>query len=701
MEYSIKLDRSMIEFLLFLLILIQVIALFLYNAKNMIYLFLLADLVMVSALVKKEYFGFLIIVWILIVLKSMEISIAPIGIVPGIIKYMNIVYPDIDYIDIIGFSIGFMAIIISGFIFSFSFVEKSEFTERLILSFGIGTGLISFLMIILGIVLNLNATTIFTSCLALVLIGILINRKKIKIPKMETPDFSNRYTIIKILIVMPFMIFSLIHILFVPELYIDSLIYGAQWAKMIYENNRIPFLGGGPSVGLALSSNYPPAFQMLAVFIYSMTGENVILFKLLSLITSIFTSLLVYEWSKELFKEESSRILSLILLMSIPTMIIYSRVSSFYIYLLFQFSLGSYYLYQYTLSRKNKDLLLSVVFGGFSALSTYIGLLFAPMLFLILNIRSIEFKKILVSLIILSLVCSPWYLRNVYYLYNPVWPFGWGKYIDDRIEQQTMSHLNDQSKVIGFNYENAGNLFNSIKRLFFSYVDFYDSTIGSGLRPVMTLFAVPGILYWFKDKDEKMRFFVIWFVFILLFYMSILNMFERYIIIITVPTVLLSLYLINGISKNPLVLYVIYIVITIIFINSLYLSFTWNECIAADRESVIEYMSNLGNQSKILYTCNGDAALMWEWISENLPEDELIGTSDARLYYMNRTLINLDDWKLRGLYYSENIEDTVEVLKENKVKYLMVEEKNEDFEDYPDHFELVKKIGIKAVYKVK
>lgn len=689
--------------ILVLIVVSQVLYFFRSPNPEIIYPFVLIDGLYLFIALRNNNFLYFVVVWSVLSLILMGFSLAPFHGILKILSNMSIIFPAISLIQVIGFVLGVSILIFTGYLFSLSFLKKSDFLERALLSFGLGLGINSFIMTILGFLFNLGLTNIIVSYLVVVVAGVVLskdNLKGISLKKFGKGSKLSKDKLILIAISLPLLLFSLIHTLFLPETYVDSLIYGVTWSKIIYQRKAIPFIGGGPPVGLGLSSNYPSGFQLLGVFIYSFVGESMIFLRVLSFTIFLFLGILVYIWSSEIFKGKRLATLSLVVFLTIPSMILYSRVSSFYLYMVFQFSLAAYYLYKHQFSERRDYLFLASVIGGFAAHASFLGLVFLPFALLVLVLKPVKFKTILVFILLFSVTASPWYVRNLLVLGNPLWPFGGGRFIDRLIQTNTMLHLDDQSKLLGFNYNTPSDFMNSVHRLFFTYINFSDSAKGAGLRPYLTIFATPAIILCLKEKDKKFEFFVIWFLFVLAFYTIILNMFERYLTIITFPTVFLSVYMIKRLSEYSLLKYVVMILLGIIFINSLYLYFVWAECMGGSSNSTVSYMQNLGNHATMLEVCYGDDARIWEWADKNLPENDKIVTNEVKFYYINKTLVNFDDWGFRGLYYSSSIDETVSVFKANNVKYILSVHGSEEFADYPEYFKEIKIIGDNAVYEV-
>lgn len=587
--------------------------------------------------------------------------------------------------------LAYFLIYILGYLISKILFKKANLLLTIVLSFAIGFGAISFIMSILGFLFNFKLSTVAITLTTILIFLVYKNRNQF------TLSFSFSLNSKLVVIILPFLLLSFLHIFLLPELYKDSLIYG-EWARILYNHKSIDFIEGGPTIGLGFASNYPSAYQLIGVFIYLFTGESLIFLRITSLLLSFLLMIFVYSWSREIFKEEKFSIYSILLLISIPSIIFFSHSASSYLYLTLQFSLACYFLQKFLLEKNKKYLVLSSVFGGFAALTSYLGLLYLLLLPFTIQLEKKFYKPLLFSLLLFLAIISPWYLRNLLVLNNPIWPFAGGKFIDPIIQANSFTQLHGASKSSGFNYDSPLELKNSLQRLLFSYLDYYNASVYHSLNPIFILFAIPAIFYWLTKKDKNLQFFLVWFLLLLTFYLVAVNYFERYLILLSVPTVFLSVYMISLIDKFKPIKWLLIVFFVILFINSLYLALFWDEC-QGGKESFSKILQNLGNHQKILEICYGNDAKLWQWVNENLPENKTIAVADFRLYYFNKTVIETNSWKLRNVFYTSEIRDVVSTLKENNITYIIIFTTG-DIDKHPEYFRLIKDIGGKRIYEL-
>jgi 4-amino-4-deoxy-L-arabinose transferase-like glycosyltransferase len=496
-----------------------------------------------------------------------------------------------------------------------------------------------------------------------------------------------------IFLLLPFTALSFFHAIFFPELYADALIY-AEWARIIFKEKSLAVIEGGPSLALGLASNYPSAFQLLGAFTYFFTGENITNLKILSAISFLLLALLVYKWSKEVFHSSHFSLLSLILLFSLPAAATFSRTSSHYMFLALQFALAAYFLYKFDKEQKGKFLFCSAVFGSVAASTSYLGLLYLPLLLLSAKFEKKNYKKILLSLAIFFCLSS-WYLRNLVLLANPIWPFGGGNMIDPVIYANTLQQINEVSKSSGFNYESLPALFNSLYRLLYPFNAFaIENYI---LQPVLTLLALPGLAVYFKKRDAEMNFFLKWFLLILLFFIFVFNTWQKYLILISVPTVCLAVYFVKQMSKKLKWFFAVAFAAFTIF--SLFLNFSLVPC-SRGKSTIYNYL-NAFDRNEMLEVCYGNSAKIWKWVNENVPEGKLVATYEPYFYYYNKTVVAFDSWQLRQIYHTANDTEIIAVLKSNNIAFLVVLDTEAKLKKYSEQFALLYETeGIK-IYKME
>jgi hypothetical protein len=548
---------------------------------------------------------------------------------------------------------------------TFFVIRKEEPSFRnLPIAWGFGLGILSFLLILLGLTIGFQFKLILIFQLPFLFFVTyrLINKRK------EVKFSSNFF--ISLLIILPFLLTTILHAIFYPELYWDSLAYGINLAKIYLEEERIPLIAGGPSLGIELSSNYPPAHQVLLAYFFYFCKESTQIARLFSLTNAIFLIILTYYWSKEIFKKRIYHFLSLIVLVSLPLFILFSRYSIFYIYFLLQASLSFYFLYKFFVNKEKNSVYLSAVFAGFSFLSSYLGIIPAFAFFFISFFVKKDLNETVIASFLFILISSLWLLRNLFYLGDPLWPFLGGNFIDEKILENTLTIQKQMQKTLGFSFENFNTLENSIQRLFFTYPNFFNGIIINGLKPFLTLFALPAIVLSFKRGYKKMIFFSFLLLLNLFFYILIFNWFERYMIAACLPTIFLSVYLISLFERSK-IKFLLFSLVFILFFNSIFFSLLWDECHPQNEKNYWQILEKIGDHNSILEFCYVDSAKAWKWISSSTESNAKIATNDIRDYYINRSVIHTDSWELKDLYHSNN-DECIRILCSKGISYLYI-----------------------------
>jgi hypothetical protein len=599
-----------------------------------------------------------------------------------------------------------------GYLASLKFLTKAPTPLRIAASFGLGSGLISFIMSGLGVLYNFQLVNVLLAYGVSIAILLWVSRRSLKKIlsglRVPLPFKASKNAFAVSVIVLAFVGAGLFHIYSFPDLYKDAPIY-SQWSKIMFDDKRINFIEGGPTMGLGFASNYPSAYQALSAFIFNFSGEGILPIRLTSLLVSLMTLLLVIEWSSQIFKGKLSHAVPALIFTSLPFVIFFSRSSSHYMYFLFQFSLGCYFLWEFLSNGGRNNLYLSSFFGGFTLATSYLGLSFLPVFLLAFKAETKFYKNIMISLLIILLIASPWYLKNLIVLGSPIWPIGGSKYIDPNIQAISLGALGDMSKTSGFSYSTAGDLTGSIIRLLFSYVNPQNASTYQGSNPFFVVLALPAALLVIKNwKIEKgMQFIVLWFFITLVFFVVSSSYWNRYLIAAGIPVTLLSSFALQKVFDTSLipsgffrktVKCLVVLSIVALWSFSIYLVAFWDECNSGNIENALPF---LGDYDKILEVCYGDKYALWTWANENLPKDSLVATTDSLdLYYYKMPTIETNSYWLNGLMTSKNVSQSVAVLKANGVKYIAATTGKADLDKDPQFFRKLKEFGDTAVYQI-
>lgn len=203
----------------------------------------------------------------------------------------------------------------------------------------------------------------------------------------------------------------------------------AQWMAEEKEIPRyIEFEGSDIEKG---GFSTTPVWHLLEGSLFLIFGINELVPKLLTPFISVMTGLLVFVLVKKIFNETASFI-STVLIISAPAIVTYSVL--FYTDTLFTFYLTLFFL-TITLFLKNNDkkyILLASIFGSLSVLTKAPGFIVYPLFGLIFiyqfffDKKNFDFKNYLIAGVIILLITSTFFLRNLAIYNNPTCRFDLG-----------------------------------------------------------------------------------------------------------------------------------------------------------------------------------------------------------------------------------------------------------------------------------
>lgn len=280
-------------------------------------------------------------------------------------------------------------------------------------------GIYSYIIFFIGLIGKINYVTIFiTSFLFLGLVVYLLEKRMY--PKSEIIVlFKSRKKRIVFFLLFIFSIINLVGALG-PETAFDSLWYHLTIPKIFIEKGSTYFIEGN----LFYYSLMPKLTEML--YLSSLILSNEILAKTIHFMFGILALCVVYKLARLYTNKFYSLVASLIFYsnlvvawLSITAFADLTR--AFYESL----SLCSYLLFK--TQNKERYLILSAAFLGFSIASKVLSILSVPIFILLLFLNNKESLEIKIRnsfkfLLITFVVSSPFYLQSFYYTQNPVYP---------------------------------------------------------------------------------------------------------------------------------------------------------------------------------------------------------------------------------------------------------------------------------------
>ncbi len=387
-------------------------------------------------------------------------------------------------------------------------VKFDSFFEKILFSVGLGLGIISYSVLGLGL-LGLLYWWLFSILLVILTIFLASEiRGTFKGIWQRVTNISQErfipYNITLSAIIGGVILINLSGTL-APSTSFDALVYHlAVPANYILHHRIIPLSHN-------LYSNFPFTGEMLytlAILLY-----NHILAHLIHFSFGLLAMFALYSFARRYFTQKTA-ILSSCIFYTIPYVALLSTTALVDLTLTFFSILALYALINYFTSKKNQWLVLSALNCGLALGTKHTAILFSFALLLLgLTLKmAIEdrerFLKVMKKALLFSLVAiavaSPWYLKNIAFTGNPIYPFLYkifgGRYWNEFNTQRLMSHVRGQ----GLGYTTLKNYL----RLPWS-VTMEAGSFGSGFIGPLFLIFTPALLF-FKKFDKIIRYLIIY-----------------------------------------------------------------------------------------------------------------------------------------------------------------------------------------------
>jgi hypothetical protein len=568
----------------------------------------------------------------------------------------NILQMPIEQIPLNGGWIGFILILIDGFLLSCVLVRDGvDITERLLLSIGLGFGFTYVVMILIGILWEISLLTIFlTQVILLITLSIAAFFRGLKLNFKSYPRIQKKnlvhiskfdfLKVILLIIISIYVIVAIYQTAAYPDVEWDSLAYGVNYAKIIFERSRIPLIAG-PSIGLEMSANYPPGVQLLSVYLYVLAGNvNDFYYRILQPIFGLATMVATYKFVMLVNKNKTAAIFAVFILSVIPTFWELFIYEAYLMCLTLMLTLSSYFFFK-AYNSNNLDArkyeIIGTLFCSFAALTSYIGIFSFGILLLYAMNRRLDAKRFFWLVILASIVILPWYMRNFLLLGNPVYPFfGIGNYLDPLLRNST-----------------AQDFQNWFRNPPLDLIGTICKFIAGG-----SLLAIVYLTY--AKRKHFLAVLPLYLLFVGTLIMAVHLPFSRYLIMaipalaIILSTSIRSLLtthnLVGNITATIMVLLVLISSVAILpYINSI-------KPVPAFGNDKWNYLSQVLEEA--------DA---WKWINENTLPNDRIATYDIKTYYIERDTMPLDGNESIPLYKMDTIEESINFLKGRNVTYIL------------------------------
>jgi hypothetical protein len=596
-----------------------------------------------------------VIVSLVIILTQILNSIYIYYFSPSTFRIPNIFHAPIAPIPFDAGWIGFAFIFLNGFFLSYVLIRDGvDFTERLLLSIGLGFGVTYAAMILIGMLWEISLSTIILTQTILFITLLIaafyrgfkpnfINYLKPKTKKVHIPKL-NLFEAILLIVIGIFVVVAIYQTVAYPSIEWDSLAYGVNYAKIIFEDGKIPLIAG-PSIGLEMSANYPPGVQLLAVDLYVFAGNaGDFYFRILQPIFGLAAILLTYKFAMAVTKSRTAAIFAMFALSSMSTFWELFVHETYLMCLTLMLTLAAFFFFK-AYNSNNADArkfeIAGTLFCGFSALTSYIGLFSLGLLSLYSINRKISAKRFTWLVILGFAIVLPWYMRNFILLGNPLYPFfGIGNYLDPLLLSSVMGHFQNWAQVPFF----------------------YSFKIISIMGAAILFLA---IAYFTVTKQKHFYLILPFYLFFVgLVIMGVHIPFVRY-LIIALPSLVILLAA-SAKSLRPAHTLVeratAIILISLVLISSVLVlpSINFLKPTPTSGDDKWSYLSQVFEE--------GDA---WQWINQNTPADAKIATYDIKQYYLEREIFTLDGSEAAPLYKMNTIEESIDFLEKSNVTYVL------------------------------
>jgi len=571
---------------------------------------------------------------------------------PYPIAIPNILHAPIEPIPFNSGWLGFAFILVDGILLSYILVRDGvDITERLVLSVGLGFGVTYAAMIFIGILWDLSfvAITLTQASLLIILLFVAYYRKFKPnlngfLRKNSNIAKFNLIEKIMLFVVAVYAAVSIYQTLAYPAIEWDSLAYGVNYAKIMFNISKIPLIAG-PSIGLEMSASYPPGVQLLAVYLYTFAGNaNDFYYRILQPIFGLATIIVTYKFAMVATKNRTVSVFAIFILSVIPAFWEFFIHETYLMCLTLMATLSAFFFFKAYNSNDNdrrRYEVVATVFCCFAALTSYTGLFCFGLLLLYSIKRRVSAKRFTWLAILASFIVMPWYIRNFLLLGNPIYPFlGIGNYLDPMLLSSTMQHFETWSQV--------------------PFLDWI--SISCKIGAVILFLALVGLTF---DKRKKLvLIFSCYLLFVGVVIMAAHIPFIRY-LLIALPALAV---IISANTKSLLATHTLVERTTAIILISLILisSLAMLPCINSFKPTSKSGDDKWSYLSQVF--AEGDA---WKWINENTPTDARIATYDIKQYYIERDVVSLDGSEAAPLYKMDTIGECIDFLEERNVTYIL------------------------------
>ncbi len=549
--------------------------------------------------------------------------------------------------------IGLALVLANGFFLSLLLCGNGlDNAERLLLSVGLGFGLNFVIMILIGILGGFSPVMIILTQTIL-----LVSLITAKVRKASKASFNFLSSMLRsyhrqrpsFLIAAPLALISLFSAAAIykavslPATEWDSLAYGVNYAKIIFDKGSIPLIAG-PSIGLEMSASYPPGIQLTAVYLYMFAGNaNDFYFRILSPIFGLATLITTSKFAMIVSKNRIASVFAVFALGSIPFFWELFIQETYLMGLGLMLTLAALFFYKaYHLdpARSRNYEIIGSLFCCFSALVSYIGVFSFGLLLLYAINAKISLKRFATLIGFALIVTMPWYGRNLVLLGNPLYPFfDIGKYLDPLLRNSTVQHFQNYAMIPMYNWTL------SICKL-----------AGSLLLIAIAYLTIA----------KRKNFLVVSTFYLLLVGATMMALhlpFPRYLIVaFPCSAVMVSVTLMWLFKMKSVARIIVIPIVAVFFISSV---------VVLPYMNLSKPAAMLGDDKWSYLSRVFEEADAWKWVNENTPVDARIATFDIKEYYIDRDIVPLDGNESAPIYEMDTIEESIVFLQNRGITHVL------------------------------
>jgi len=546
-------------------------------------------------------------------------------------------------------------------------VQPHSFGEEAIFSIPLGLGILSTLIFLFGILGWLYSWVLFVilGCAALVVV------KEIGHFLKNLYDFFRqlpkiRFTKLQVLLLALLCVHIFLNSFeaFAPVTEADTITYHYAIPKLYIKAHKIYYIP-------YMYANQPMGFQML--YMLGMMLYTDTLSSLFTYLAGILIVLTIYLFAKE-YLSPSIGLLAAVLFYTTPIVTYITCSGSPELGLTLFTFLGVYSFFKWWKEENNRWLVICGIFIGFAAATKYYGLfsilplsimVFLATFFTAWQRRPVQVRKSFIAVIIFLipalLAASPWYLKNLVHVENPVFPALYSIFGGKDFNSET----NTLFKLMFKLYKTSGTGFRDLLLVPWNLTVHSERFLGkrASLGPLFLSFLpfLPLLLFfqWRRMKDEKWIFsFLIIFCslyFLCWFFLAMQRM--KHLLPLAPGLFLMTAYVIFFLISTKLkaLKFISIVIVTVVLLFSLSINVIYN----AQFLQVL-----MGKQSREEFL----TSKLWyyepvQWINHNISsKDKILHTEMVFNYYLDRDYLWADplfqafiDWV--------NINSTEELLK--------------------------------------